>query len=586
MIRSAHEKIWQQKNINEYYVQELCRKFDISDLLARILSSRVDTVAAAEYFLFAKIKYLLPDPFHLLDMEKAVQRTIEAIINKQQICIFADYDVDGATSSALLKKLFRELGHIAEIYVPDRITEGYGPSPVAMQKIKDSGTILVITVDCGSMAHDALKYAKDVGLEVIVIDHHISTCSLPEAIAVVNPNRIDEISQYKDLAAVGVSFLFACALVSELKKQNYFANNPLPNLMQYLDLVALGTVCDVMPITKLNRAFVMQGLKVILQRQNIGVKALCDIAGLNEKLSCYHLGFALGPRINAGGRVGKSNLGANLLSTLLESEAAILAEELDKHNNERKVIELIILEEAMEIAEAQKNESFLFVAREGWHPGVIGIIASRLKEKFNKPVAVIALDGEVGKASCRSIKGIDFGSKIIEAQTKNLIIVGGGHAMAAGFTAEKDKLPELQKFFGFLFERDFKELLSYAEEEYDLELTTSSVNQEFISELEKLEPYGNGNPEPLFKFSDLFVLKADAIKNKHIQCLLAPCRETYGSKAISAIAFNAIPGPLEKILLNPKPYTISVIGTLKANSWQNKQRIQLQIKDLIVCEPN
>ena len=582
MTRSAHEKIWRQKNINELYVQELCRKFDISDLLAKILSSRVDTAEAAESFLSAKIKHLLPDPFHLMDMNKAVQRTIEAMENNNQICIFADYDVDGATSSALLKKLFRELGHVAEIYVPDRIIEGYGPTRIAMQKIKDAGTTLVITVDCGVMAHDALEYAKDIGLEVIVIDHHISTCSLPEAIAVVNPNRMDEISPYKNLAAVGVSFLFACALVSTLKKQNYFVSNPPPNLLQYLDLVALGTVCDVMPITSLNRAFVTQGLKIMLQRQNIGVKALCDKAGLNEKLSCYHLGFSLGPRINAGGRVGKSSLGATLLSSLLEAEATFLAEELDKYNNERKVIELLILEEAIEIAEAQRNESFLFVAREGWHPGVIGIIASRLKEKYNKPVAVIAIDGEIAKASCRSIKNIDFGRKIGAAQSQGLVIVGGGHAMAAGFTAKKDKLPELQKFLGALFESDLQKLGSNHEEEYDLELTTSSINQEFMNELEKLEPYGNGNPEPLFKFSNLFVLKADAIKSKHIQCLLAPCKESYGSKPIAAIAFNAISSPLEKILLNPKPITISVIGTLKSNNWQNKQRIQLQIKDLIV----
>ncbi|MCC8399029.1 MAG: single-stranded-DNA-specific exonuclease RecJ [Rickettsia endosymbiont of Platyusa sonomae] len=588
---SVNGKIWQQRLVNEDAVLELCRSVGISDFLARVLFPRLENLVQVTDFLSPKLKNLLPDPFHLLDMHKAVDRAIEAIINKQKICIFADYDVDGATSSSLLKNLFRDLGQNVDIYVPDRIAEGYGPTPAAMQKIKDNGTKLLITVDCGAMAHEALKHAALVGLDVIVIDHHISSDILPEAVAVVNPNRIDETSDYKYLAAVGVSFLFATALLSDLKKQNFFANHhdisgrddiTIPNLMQYLDLVALGTVCDVMKLVHLNRAFVTQGLKILQQRKNLGMTTLCDIAGLNEKPNCYHLGFVLGPRINAGGRVGKSSLGANLLSTECPIEANRLAQELEKHNNERKVIELMMIEEATQIALTQENDSSLFIIGKGWHPGVIGIVAGRLKEKFNKPVSVIALNDGIGKASCRSIKNVDFGSKIINAKTKELIVVGGGHSMAAGFTVLEEKLLELQEFLNHAFKSDMNNQNDLTGEEYDAELTTSSVNLLLMDELSKLEPFGQGNPEPIFKFSNLFVLKADIVGGKHIKCLLAPSKEAFGSKALAAIAFNAVSSPIENILLNVKSYNISVIGSLKVNSWQERHTIQLQIKDLII----
>jgi len=582
MTKSANGKIWQQKHINEHYVSELRSRLGISDLLAKILSSRALSLELAFSFLSSKIKHLLPDPFHLLDMDKAVNRTIEAILKQEKIYIFADYDVDGATSSALLKNIFRDLDKNVDIYVPDRIEEGYGPTEYSFQKIKDSGAELVITVDCGTSSYQALKYAKKIGLDVIVIDHHISIDIPPEPVAIVNPNRIDETSDYTYLAAVGVAFLFATALLSSLKKQLGYTKT-LPNLMQYLDLVALGTVCDVMPITNLNRAFVTQGLKVMKQRLNIGIKTLCDMAGIEEKLNCYHLGFVLGPRINAGGRVGKSSLGANLLSSLLQSEASELSSELEKHNNERKVIELIMIDEAMSIAENQNDQKLLFIVGDRWHAGVIGIIAGKLKEKFNKPVAVIALVDGIGKASCRSIKGIDFGAKIIEAKNQELILTGGGHAMAAGFTVAENKLPELQQFLYTLFENDFKNLPPHEIEEYEEELTTSSINLDFMDELATLEPFGNGNPDPIFKFSNLFVLKADVIAGKHIRCLLAPSKDAFGSKAISAIVFNVVPGSIEKILMNPKPSRINVLGSLKINFWKEQKRIQLQIKDVFIA---
>lgn len=574
-------KIWQQKLINEEVITELCRSFKISDLLARIISSRIDNIEQTEDFLIPKIKNLLPDPFHLLDMQKAVDRTIKAILDKQKICIFADYDVDGATSSALLKNVFKDLSIVCDIYVPDRIAEGYGPTPFAIQKIKDKGVELLITVDCGAMAHEALKYAKDAGLDVIVIDHHIATEILPEAIAIVNPNRVDEKSEYKYLAAVGVAFLFATAVLSSLKKQNYFIENPTPNLMKYLDLVALGTVCDMVKLTGLNRAFVSSGLKVMHQRQNVGIRTLYDIAGLSEIPKCYHLGFVLGPRINAGGRVGQASLGANLLSTDCSNEALRLAEELEKHNNERKVIEMLMIEEATEIALTQQNSSLLFIVKEGWHPGVIGIIAGKLKEKFDKPVAVIALNDGIGKASCRSVTGIDFGAEIINAKSKDLLIAGGGHAMAAGFTAAAGKLHELQEFLDKAFTISINKLENYKQVKYDLDLTVSSINLPLMEELSILEPFGQGNHEPIFKFDNLFVLKADIVGSKHIRCLLAPNKQAFGNKALSAIAFNSVGTCFEDLLLSTKAKNISALGTLKVNNWQDNYTIQLIIKDLI-----
>ena len=583
MKKSALGKIWQRSEVCDRKLLEFTQKLCISDFLAKIVLERTNEIDEATDYIFPKLKNLLPDPFHLLDMDIAVSRTIKSILNKQRICIFADYDVDGATSSALLTRVFRALGITVEIYIPDRLIEGYGPSSGAMNKLAANGTNLIITVDCGAMAHEAIKSANGLGMDVIVIDHHITTELLPEACAIVNPNRLDEQSQYGNIAAVGVAFLFAIALVQKLKKQNYFKDeSSVPNLIEYLDLVALGTVCDVMPITGLNRAFVAQGLKVMGMRNNMGINALLDNALLTEKPSCYHLGFKLGPLINAGGRVGKSYLGAKLLSTTCKIEAKKLAEELETFNNERKAIELLMLEEAIEIAEQQLDKSFLFISRAGWHSGVIGIVAGRLKEKYNKPVAVVAINDGIGKASCRSIKNIDFGNKIVEAMHAGLLVAGGGHAMAAGFTVEESKLKELEEFLELRFAKDISKLEHNAYCEYTCDLTGASLTVELMQELATLEPFGNANPEPLFKISNLFVLKADLLAQKHIKCLFSGNRNSYSHKAVNAIGFNIAGTPLQDILLSQTSYNISVIGSLKLNVWQNRETVQLQIKDVIV----
>lgn len=584
MQKSVLGKIWHPVSIEEDMVASISRDLQISDFLARLVSTRVSSSQEAFNFLDPKIKTLLPDPFHLIDMQKGVERVIKAIKNKEKICIFADYDVDGATSSALLKNVLRELEIEAEIYVPDRIEEGYGPTTAAMQKIKDTGTKLLITVDCGSVAFEALLHASEIGLDVIVIDHHISLDKLPKAIAVINPNRIDETSDYKNLAAVGVSFLFAVAFCSTLKKEGFFEDNAIrhPDLIKQLDIVALGTVCDVMTLTGLNRAFVKQGLKVAKSRTNIGYATLCDVAELQEAINCYHLGFVLGPRINAGGRVGTSSLGAALLSTKNSQRARELSEELSIHNNNRKLIELTILEEAHKAAKLQAKNAVIFVSCKGWHPGVIGIVAGRLKETYNRPVAVIAVNDSIGKGSCRSIKGCDFGSALMEASLNDMLIAGGGHAMAAGFTVEEIKLPVLQEFLENRFEAILKNSTSHLEEFYDLDLISSAVNDDLIEEINKLEPFGNGNPSPVFKFNNLFVLKADVVGGNHIKVQFAPTRDSHSSKPLNAIAFNSVNTVLADVILSRKPYDLSVIGSLKANNWQNRQTVQLQIRDLII----
>ena len=584
MSKSVLGKYWIATSYDESVISELSRVFGISDFLSRIISSRVDSLDHAESYLDPKIKSLLPDPFHLKDMDLAVDRLVKAISLKEKICIFADYDVDGATSSALIKNILRQIRIDSDIYVPDRIAEGYGPTVEAMQKIKDSGTSLIITVDCGSVAFDALEHASKLGMDVIVVDHHISMDELPKAIAVINPNRLDETSECKNLAAVGVSFLFLVALISRLKKNNYFAKNniALPNLMNQLDIVALGTVCDVMQLTGLNRAFVAQGLKVARARGNIGYKTLCDVAGIQEAINCYHLGFILGPRINAGGRVGKSSLGANLLSTTSTSDAMRMAEELDIYNQERKSIELAMLDEAMEKARKQENDAMLFIEGEGWHPGVIGIVAGRLKEKYNKPTAVIAVNEGVGKASCRSVRGVDFGCKIIEAKQKKLLIAGGGHSMAAGFTVKSGMMHQLRDFLN----NEFRKCLSgsdiHLQEQYALDLTSSAATLDLVSEINIMEPFGNGNPTPIFRFSNVYVLKADIVASKHIRVMFAPCRDSHGSKPISAIAFNVVGGELGNVLLSRKSHNLSVFGTLKINSWQDRETVQLQLKDIVI----
>lgn len=576
---SANGILWLQRNYDARRVLTLQQKLNIPEFLAILLDSRGITYLEGEDFLAPKLKNLLPDPFSFLDMDKAVNRIMQAFINKETVAIFGDYDVDGATSSALLKRYFDQIQLANFIYIPDRIKEGYGPNLEAFQYIKSQGASIVITVDCGTASVDVINAAKEIGLEVIVLDHHLGGETLPEAVAIVNPNRIDETSEYTYLAAVGVSFIFLVGLQSELNKANLLTC--APNLFDLLDLVALGTVCDVMLLKGVNRAFVSQGLKVINANKNAGIRALIDISQLTELPNAYHLGFLLGPRVNAGGRVGEASLGSKLLSCDNYFEAAQMAEKLNRYNAERKALEQLVLEECILQAESN-NTPFLCLSGEGWHPGVIGIVASRIKEKYNKPTAIIAFDGNIGKASCRSISQVDLGRLIVNAKSQDLLIAGGGHAMAAGFTIEKSKLESFITHMNQEIGQIVDGLDNLHHRHYDAEITSAGADLSLIESLSKMEPFGTGNPKPIFKISNLYVLKAQKVGLNHISVMLVPNKNNFANNAIKGICFNSFDTEIGRLLLSPKPYNISIIAELDKNIWNGKASLQLIIRDVII----
>lgn len=581
---------WQKKYCDERLALAISQRLQISDVLSKIIASNNIALDEVENFLDPKIKTSLPNPFDLLDMDVAVDYVIDAIKNNKKITIFADYDVDGATSSALLKRFFRQIGVEANIYVPDRILEGYGPNSKALLDLKKSGSDLVITVDCGTVAFKPLEDAKKAGLEIIVIDHHIGVTEKPEALAVINPNRIDENFPHKSLCAAGVCFLFVVAVNKALRERGFYHQKKEPNILQLLDLVALGTVCDVMPLTGLNRAFVAQGLKILKARNNLGLSTICDLANLDEEPSAYHLGFILGPRINAGGRVGKSDLGAKILSTEDEDCAKEIAALLENFNKQRKDIEAQILAEAQDQIEKKllgfsSNDAVIFAASSNWHQGVIGIVASRLKDLYNKPVAVIAISDGKGKASCRSIAGVDFGSEILKARLSGLLLEGGGHAMAGGFSVEEQKINQLHQFFNQNLQEKVALLSGQKTVEYDIELDLPQVNIELLKELAKLEPFGVGNSRPKFILRNLQKVQNKIIgaDMQHISCSFSSKSLVGFSGNIQAVAFRSANTALANILLDPnykKP--INVAGTLNINSWMGVERVQLIIEDILI----
>jgi single-stranded-DNA-specific exonuclease len=583
---------WQQKDHDERLAMAIRQKLELSDALAKIIAAKDISLDEVESFLDPKIKTHLPDPFQLLDMREAVTHTFEAIKQNKRITIFADYDVDGATSSALLKRFFREIGVNVGIYVPDRAAEGYGPNTSALLKLKESGTDLVITVDCGTVAFEPLEEAAKAGLDIIVIDHHIGVTQKPQALAVINPNRIDENFPHKNICAAGVSFLFAVAVNKFLRENGFYSSQNIkePNLLKLLDLVALGTVCDVMPLVGLNRAFVAQGLKIIKNRTNLGIKTICDLAGLDEEPSAYHLGFVIGPRINAGGRVGKSDLGARLLSSEDESETQEVAAQLEEFNKQRKDIETQIQEEAQgnlekSVGGFSTSDSIIFAVSDSWHQGVIGIVASRLKDLYNKPVAVIAVKDGKGKASCRSINGVDFGSAILKARLEGLLIEGGGHAMAGGFSVEESKITDLHKFFNEILQEKVAEFSSQKDMFFAAQLDLPQVNIDLLKELSKLEPFGMGNAKPKFIIRDLQKVKANLIgkTQEHISCVFSYKTALGFSGNLQAVSFRSANTPLAEILLDPK-YTkpMNVAGQLNINSWMGVEKVQLLIEDILI----
>jgi single-stranded-DNA-specific exonuclease len=580
VTRSLSGRLWRQRAADAEVVRRHQLSHGLSELLARALASRGITAEAGADFLNPTLKALFPDPSSFADMDRAAEILVDALAARRRVVVFADYDVDGASSAALIVRWFRVMGLELSIYVPDRILEGYGPSPAAFRRLKTEGAELVITVDCGAAAHDALACAAEIDLPVVVIDHHLMRPGeIPAVAALVNPNRPDCGSGQGHLAAAGVSFVLLAALNREARKRGLF-NGAEPDIKSWLDLAAMGAVCDVTQLTGFNRALAAQGLKVMSGWANPGLKALMEVAKGQGPASVFHVGFLLGPRINAGGRIGRSDLGARLLSTDDPEEAAALAAELDGLNASRKEVEKEVQEAAVRHIERESNQAdapCLLVAEDGWHPGVIGIVAGRLRERYRKPVIVIGIDraADVGKGSGRSQPGVNLGRAVQAAYEEGLLLAGGGHAMAAGLSVRPDTIPELR---AFLCERMAAEAeIAAAEDglEIDALITSRGADRALWTDFQRLAPFGSGNPEPTFAAADVRVERPMALRGGHVRCTL-----TDGSGGrLKAVAWRVEDTETGRRLMQ-EGGAVHVAGKLKPDDWQGRQGVELEIEDV------
>lgn len=578
--RSLSGRSWRERPADMAVVREIQQRHGLIEPLARALVSRGVTLEHAEHYLRPTLKALFPDPSLFTDMDRAAEILIDALERGRQTMVFADYDVDGATSAAQLVRWFRHMGVELPIYIPDRLTEGYGPSPAAFRKIRDSGADLVVTLDCGAAAYDAIASAGEIGLEVVVIDHHLMREDPPAAAAVVNPNRPGCQSGQGVLAAAGVTFVLLTALNREARRRGLFTEDrPQPDPRQWLDLVALGEVCDVTQLVGFNRALTALGLRAMGSWANPGLKALFEVGKGSGDPSVFTAGFILGPRINAGGRVGRSDLGARLLSTDDPLEARALAEELDSLNTERKAVEAAVVEEAAAMLERGSNFNpdapVIVVAGEDWHPGVIGIVAGRLRERYRKPVVVIGIDraANVGKGSGRSQPGVNLGKAIQAAFETGLLMAGGGHAMAAGLSIRPEMIPELR---AFLEERLAGEMEAVGVEavEVDALVQPRAANRALLDDFQRLAPFGPGNPEPLFALTQVRPDRISALKGGHVRMdLVGPTGDR-----LKAISWRSAETPLgQRLLAGGGP--LDVVGKLKPDDYMGRNGVQLEIED-------
>jgi single-stranded-DNA-specific exonuclease len=560
----------------------IAQRLGLPEIVGRLLAQRGIGVGEAPLFLAPRLRDQLPDPAHLRDMAPAVERLVRAVGGGERIAIFGDYDVDGATSAALLLRFFAAVGGDAVVYVPDRLREGYGPNAPALLRLKADGAAVVVTVDCGATAHAPLAAAADAGLDVIVVDHHVTEPLLPRALALINPNRLDETSGHGMLAAVGVAFLLVVAVNRALRAAGWYGGERAePDLMQWLDLVALGTVCDVVPLVGLNRAFVVQGIKIARQLRNPGLRALAAVAGTTTPLDAYHFGFTLGPRVNAGGRVGAADFGARLLATDDPDLAAELANRLDGYNRERREIEAQTLAAAIAAVEAgPQSPALVFAAAEGWHPGVIGIVAARLRERYERPACVVAFDSlgadGTGRGSGRSVPGVALGPAVIAARQAGLLVNGGGHAMAAGFTVAAEHLGALRDF---LAERlgDGRECAPAVPElAIDGALSAAGAVAGLIDHIDALAPFGAANPEPRFAFPGVVVAHVEPVGQGHLRLALA---DPVGEARLKAIAFRAAETPLGAFLAGARGRAVHVAGHLRRDMYRGGDAVQLVIDD-------
>jgi len=560
----------------------ISQRHGLPELLGRVLAARGIGLADVPVFLDPTIKALMPDPSTLRDMDKGAARLADAILRAEPIAVFGDYDVDGACSAALMHRFLAAHGRSAKIYIPDRMTEGYGPGREAIEGLARDGARLIVTVDCGTTSLEALAAARPLGADVIVVDHHQADEQLPDVAAVINPNRQDDLSGLGSLCAAGITFMLLVATLRELKGRGaYGAERVPPDLLALLDLVALATVCDVVPLKGLNRAYVAKGLQAMRLRRNPGLRALTDAAGLAVPPTPYHLGFVLGPRINAGGRIGDCGLGARLLASDDEMEAARIATVLDKLNRERKAIEARMLEEAAanaeRLVEADTELPLLLVAGEDWHKGVVGLVASRLTDRFQRPACAIAWESNGdGTGSLRSIDGVDIGAAVRAAVAAGHLKKGGGHAMAAGLTVERAKVATLQAFLSERLRLSAGTARSALALDIDGALTPASVTEELIALIERAGPYGQGNPQPRFAFPAHRVKFAKVVGEAHVRCTL----EAGDGARLDAVAFRSADRPVGTALLASGGLPIHVAGHLRRDTWNGRDRCELVIEDV------
>lgn len=582
--KSVTGRAWKDR-LDERGVQRaltIAQRHGLPELLARILAGRGVEPDAVEAFLDPTIKRLMPDPHTLTDMEVAADRLAHAVIHGEKVAIFGDYDVDGATSSALLCRFLRACGLDPIVHIPDRIFEGYGPNVDAIRSFAERGVKLLVTVDCGTTSHEPLLEARKLGLDVVVLDHHQADVELPPAVAIVNPNRADDLSGLGHLAAVGIVFLTLVALTRTLRGHAFFTDaRPVPDLLSLLHLVALGTVADVVPLIGLNRAFVAKGLIALRRREHVGQTALMDAARLSGPPEPWHLGFMLGPRINAGGRIGRADLGVRLLLEEDPTEAARIAGELDRLNRERQQIEQATLAQAEAEALAalglEEKGAVVVTASEGWHPGVVGLVAARLKERYGRPAFAIALEpGGTGTGSGRSIPGVDLGAAVRRAVQEGLLVKGGGHAMAAGVTLKKDALGAFRAYL----EETLTAAVEKARRDQTLKIdgavSAGGFNLDLASMLNRAGPFGAGNAEPVLALPAHTIAYADPVGESHVRVRF----KSGDGKFVNAISFRSLGQPLGKALLENRGRQVHAAGNLSVDRWQGEERVQLRLTDI------
>lgn len=575
-------KNWIQKEFDLDEIKFIKENFFLDEIVAKLLSIRKIKREEINFFLNPSIKNSLPNPYSLNDMQKAIDRTISCIVSNEKVGIFGDYDVDGATSTAILGNYFRSLNLPYEIYIPDRQKEGFGPNEKGFDYLIENGSKLIFTVDCGTLSYLPIEYANTKKIDVIVIDHHQSEINLPKAHSIVNPNRFDDRSDLNYLCAAGVCFMFLVALNKRLRENNWFINKSInePDLLNFLDLVSLGTICDVVPLINLNRAFVNQGLKVVNQKKNLGLKTLIEISEIENNLTSYHLGYVLGPRINAGGRVGKSTHGAKLLLNNDSKDAFKISSELNNYNKERQLLEKELLKDIMDKDYGLTDEPVIVLHGENWHEGIIGIIAARIKEKYNKPTFIISTKSGLAKGSARSIYGFDIGTAVIAAVQNKILVRGGGHKMAAGFTLDTDKISEFKNFLIRKFKSININLESKKNIFYDTEISPSAINIDFYDKINVLSPFGSGNPEPKFVIKNVRPVNSKIVGEKHIKSVF----EGSDSSVFKTITFNCVDNELGSYLLKKNIKNFNILGKLSLNEWRGQKNVEFIIDDISVIK--